>query len=971
MVPKAVLMKSGLVNTARHVNVAGSINTAHPKTTVIVAGPISYFSKTAHLTVKRLTQKKTTFKNSHINQRVNTVRGNVNIARPTTVLNAVKGNPQIDLQEKGVIDSGCSRYMTRNMSYLTDYKEIDGGYVAFGGNPKGGKIIGKEAVGTACYVQNRVLVVKPHNKTPYKLFHGRTPTLGFMKPIRCPVSILTIIDHLGKFDEKADERFFIGYSLNNKAFRVFNSRTRIVEEKLHIRFSKNTPKVAGSGPDWLFDIDALTRTMNYEPIFASIQSNGFADPKSSQDYGFKPSSDGGKKFDENPRQENECNDQEKENSVNNTNRVNTVSSAVNATGTNEVIDVGKNTSIKLPNDPNMPNLEDISIFKDSNVDEYVEVNAARHNLMLLGTTAKSKTINGEVQIHVLVDGKKVIMTESSGRRDLQLADEEGTDCLPNSSIFEQIALMKVTPLFPTMAVQNQVEMGEGSIIPIDPQHTPTFVTPPPQPKKTQKPRKPKIKNTKVPQPSGFTEIVTDKAVHEEWGDRLVMAATSASSLEAEQDNGNIFKTQSKATPNEPSSTRTSSRGGTRCQEAMGDIPAQTRSERRVLNLEDELNKTKTTQQNKIDSLEKRVKKLEKKNKLRTHKLKRLYKVDTTSKVESYDNNEDLGEDVSKQGGIDVIDADEDITLVSVNKEGIKVVEEEVVEVINTSKLIAEVISNAGEEVTTVNIPISAAASIVSAAEAIRIVKITRAPKVRRITIQEQEESTTTKILSSQQPQLDKELAVKLQAEINKEERLEKEKAQQEQEANADLINTWDDIQAKIDANHQLAEQLQAWEQEELTDAEKAKLFVEILEKKRKFFAAKRAKEKRNKPPTQAQQRNIMCNYLKNIKGLKLKDLKKIEFETLKKMFDKAFQRVNMFVDKDTKSVDEGKGEGSDKRAGEELMQEQAKKQKIDDDSKTTENVDDDNERAKLNKLMEIIPEEEEVALMLFLYLLGL
>ncbi|GKF93077.1 ribonuclease H-like domain-containing protein, partial [Tanacetum coccineum] len=92
-----------------------------------------------------------------------------------------------------------------------------------------------EAINTACYVQNKVLVVKPHNKTPYELFHGRTQTLSFMRPFRCLVTILNTIDHLGKFDGKADKGFFVGYSLNR------------------------------SGPDWLFDIDALTKTINYEP----------------------------------------------------------------------------------------------------------------------------------------------------------------------------------------------------------------------------------------------------------------------------------------------------------------------------------------------------------------------------------------------------------------------------------------------------------------------------------------------------------------------------------------------------------------------------------------------------------------------------------------------------------------------------------------------------------------------------------
>ncbi|GJT05911.1 putative ribonuclease H-like domain-containing protein [Tanacetum coccineum] len=235
-----------------------------------------------------------------------------------------------------------------------------------------------EAVNTACYGQNRVLVVKPHNKTPYELFHGRTPTLSFMRPFGCPVTILNTIDHLGKFDDKADEGFFVGYSLNSKAFRVFNSRTRIVEENLHISFSESTPNVIGSGPDWLFDIDALTRTMNYEPILAGTQSNGFvgtkasdnADPKSSQDDGSKPSSDDGKKVNEDSRKDSEGIDQEKEYNVNNTNNINTAS-------TNEVNAVGGKTSIELLLDPNTPELEDYNIFKD---DEDVGAEADMHNL---------------------------------------------------------------------------------------------------------------------------------------------------------------------------------------------------------------------------------------------------------------------------------------------------------------------------------------------------------------------------------------------------------------------------------------------------------------------------------------------------------------------------------------------------------------------------------------------------------------
>ncbi|GJU38919.1 putative ribonuclease H-like domain-containing protein [Tanacetum coccineum] len=130
-----------------------------------------------------------------------------------------------------------------------------------------------EAVSTACYVQNRVLVVKPHNKTPYELFSGFKPALSFMGPFGCHVTILNTLDSLGKFDGKSDEGFFVGYSLSSKAFRVYNTRTRRVEENLHIGFLENKPMIEGNGPKWLFDIDSLTQSMNYVPITAGTIIN--------------------------------------------------------------------------------------------------------------------------------------------------------------------------------------------------------------------------------------------------------------------------------------------------------------------------------------------------------------------------------------------------------------------------------------------------------------------------------------------------------------------------------------------------------------------------------------------------------------------------------------------------------------------------------------------------------------------------
>ncbi|GJZ99544.1 ribonuclease H-like domain-containing protein [Tanacetum coccineum] len=309
MVPKAVLMRSSLVS----LTTARPINIAQPRTTANSARPMTNVFNKAHSTVRRPINNKTTTKNSNFNQK-----------------------------DKGVIDSGCSRHMTGNMSYLTDYEEIDGGYVAFGGNPKGGKITGKGTIKTGnldfenvyfvrelkfnlfsvsqicdkknsvlfndieCIVlspnfkltdKSHVLLKVPRKNNMYsvdlknivpkggltclfakatsdesKLWHRRLGHINFktmnklvkgnlvrglpsklfeinqtcvacqkgkqhrascfMKPFGCPVTILNTIDHLGKFDGKADEGFFIGYSINSKTFRVFNSRTRIVEENL-------------------------------------------------------------------------------------------------------------------------------------------------------------------------------------------------------------------------------------------------------------------------------------------------------------------------------------------------------------------------------------------------------------------------------------------------------------------------------------------------------------------------------------------------------------------------------------------------------------------------------------------------------------------------------------------------------------------------------------------------------------------
>ncbi|GKC47308.1 hypothetical protein Tco_1065030 [Tanacetum coccineum] len=408
-----------------------------------------------------------------------------------------------------------------------------------------------------------------------------------------------------------------------------------------------------------------------------------------------------------------------------------------------------------------------------------------------------------------------------------------------------------------MVVHNQSQLGEGSAIPTDLHHTPTFIQPSTQPQKIQKPRKPKRKVTQVPQSSDPSENVTDKAVHKELGDSLVRVATTASSLEAEQDIGNINKTQSKATPNKSSSLETTLGGGPRGNTLQSDedrvkldelMALCTTLQQRVLDLE----KTKTTQHNEIASLKRRVKKLEKRNRSRTHRLKRLYKVGLTARVESSSDKESLGEDASKQGRINAIDTDEEITLVSVQN-----VDEEMfdVNILDEVSAAGNVVSTAGDATN-----VSAATTTtdddgeITLAQALIEMKSAKPKDKGKGILIEPENPMKKKDLI----RLDEEVALKLQAEFDKEERLAREKVKKEKEANIALIETSDDIQVKIDVDHQLAERLQAQEQEELSVEEKATLFQQLLETRRKHFAAKRAEEKRNKPPTKAQKRKIIA-----------------------------------------------------------------------------------------------------------------
>ncbi|GJQ90599.1 putative ribonuclease H-like domain-containing protein [Tanacetum coccineum] len=412
IVPRAVLMKTSLktvknakplstvrsVNTARPFSTARSVNTirpyntAHPKSTVACARPKTHFQNQAQRPFYKNTAltKRSNIQNINTGrQTVNTVRPNVNtvrargnnVVKPSAcwVWRPIKPNgaslSNSQLNDKGFVDSGCLRHMSRNIAHLSDFKDFDGGYVTFGGGANGGRITGKGTIktdkldfedlldesqillkiprqnnmysfdmknlfpkdGLTCLVAKatseesmlwhrrlghvnfkninklfkenlvsireyvckepqlngvaeerigtslRVLIVKPHNKTPYELFRGIKPAIGFMKPFGCHVTILNTLDKLGKFDGKSDEGFFVGYSLSSKAFRVYNIRTRKVQENLHVGFLENKPMIEGNGPKWLFDLDSLTQSMNYVPVVAGTFSNVSADQDGTHD----------------------------------------------------------------------------------------------------------------------------------------------------------------------------------------------------------------------------------------------------------------------------------------------------------------------------------------------------------------------------------------------------------------------------------------------------------------------------------------------------------------------------------------------------------------------------------------------------------------------------------------------------------------------------------------------------------------
>nr|GEW98216.1 hypothetical protein [Tanacetum cinerariifolium] len=126
-----------------------------------------------------------------------------------------------------------------------------------------------EAVNTACYVQNRVLVTKPQNKTPYELLHGKTPSIGFMRPFGCHVTILNTLDSLGKFDEKVDKGLLVGYSVSIKAFRTMNYQPVTAGNQFNL----------SAGVQEQFDVEKAREEIVQQYVLFLVWSSGYTNSK--------------------------------------------------------------------------------------------------------------------------------------------------------------------------------------------------------------------------------------------------------------------------------------------------------------------------------------------------------------------------------------------------------------------------------------------------------------------------------------------------------------------------------------------------------------------------------------------------------------------------------------------------------------------------------------------------------------------
>ncbi|GJR20269.1 hypothetical protein Tco_0968796 [Tanacetum coccineum] len=507
-------------------------------------------------------------------------------------------------------------------------------------------------------------------------------------------------------------------------------------------------------------------------------------------------------------------------------------------------------------------------------------------------TAHSQTVNDVKQIHATVDGKTVVISESSVRSDLHFNDEDGITCLTNDAIFENLALMgitlaepfndvyqtpthtkkvftnmkrkrkdfsgRVTPLFASMLAPPVVE-GEGSDLQED----------------TQLPQ------TSVPIPN-----VADKAIFKEWDDRVVRATTTAASLDAAHASGNITKTQSNIFL----------RKLVQVIDLGGNTPG---SDEEILEQDDLTDFVPPTSYDSPLSggyipgsdedcirfgdqkAEKMVRKLEKKLRARTLGMK-LFKIGTFKRKsldKEYVSKQGRKSDKTKPMFDDSDFAELDVDNAMENVEG---------DAETQGRNTAKQITTAGDIVNTASIDVSAVGpsnvsntdpststvgdifedEMMTIADTLVAIRSTR-PRTTSVVIRDVEEelrrSTPVPTVQSQDKGKGKM--------FKREQRIAKERAAEQEAKDAALIIEFEDVQARMDADALLAARLQEKEREKFFIDEQARLLVETIAERKRFFAAQRAEQIRNTPPTKIQLRNKMITYLKNMGRITYNQLK--------------------------------------------------------------------------------------------------
>ncbi|GJT66026.1 putative ribonuclease H-like domain-containing protein [Tanacetum coccineum] len=556
----------------------------------------------------------------------------------------------------------------------------------------------------------------------------------------------------------------------------------------------------------------------------------------------------------------------------------------------------------------------------------------------------------------IVDGKEFTITEASVRRHLQLADVDGISVLPTTKIFTQLSLMgyvltddkltfqkgfsgEQTPLFPSM-LAIQADEGEALGHPSEPQPPPSTAQPIHEEsipnivssshQKTQTPRQALHQVTELPQTSEPIPNVPDEAVYEEWDDRVERDTTIAASLDAAQASGNITKTQSMAIPN----TR-SERVPTTPHDSPLPRVNTLGSDEGSMSLQ-ELTVLYTKLSSKVESFEVDLK-----------QTKQVYGVAYTKLI-------------MKGRMIKEIDQDAGVTLVTPTHSQKDQLEDQL-GVFSAAKVLADASKNI-HTYTRRRRAISIGSGGVSTASRL----FSTAEESVSIAGASMPVSTAG---MQRQKRAGYEADVRLQEQLDEEER--QRIARMYEETKSFNIEEWENTQATIEADEELAQRIQAEETEKYFEAEKARLLAELINQRKRYITQQRAEERRNKPLTQAQQRTYMSNYIKHMESHTLQQLKRLSFDELKALFKTTMRRVQTFhpiESEGDKTVPELTTGSSKMDAKVELDHKGSKKQKTNEASSTTEPTDNKEKElwVELKRLFE--PDSDDTLWKLQMYM---